>query len=207
MPDNIRRGRPQGKCHRERTAPVSTGARVKRCGKSAPRGRQRSRQGKPHREQNRIGATRASCSGPSSAPSPGLVARGGRRRPSQRNGRPVRSDPRGQNPAYRPTRAPAFPDRVFPPRASATVVSEGISRPLARPRDGAADLQPKGAKRASINSNQPNLNVDGALWIRLGVRVVPLTAHDFPCYPMSSRSVRSRPMPSVGSRPTWLSGP
>ena len=35
-------------------------ARVKRCGKSAPRFRQRRRQGKPHREQNRIGtASRA----------------------------------------------------------------------------------------------------------------------------------------------------
>src|ERR1700760_4511414 len=34
--------------------------RVKRCGKSAPRVRQRKRHGKPHREQNRIGtATRA----------------------------------------------------------------------------------------------------------------------------------------------------
>src|SRR5215510_3647690 len=33
-------------------------ARVKRCGKSAPRGRQRQRHGKPHREQNRIGAAR-----------------------------------------------------------------------------------------------------------------------------------------------------
>src|SRR5712672_216777 len=34
-------------------------ARVKRCGKSAPRVRQRKRHGKPHREQNRIGtATR-----------------------------------------------------------------------------------------------------------------------------------------------------
>src|SRR5229473_8569693 len=34
--------------------------RVKRCGKSAPRVRQRKRHGKPHREQDRIGtATRA----------------------------------------------------------------------------------------------------------------------------------------------------
>ena len=33
-------------------------ARVKGCGKSAPRGRQRRRHGKPRREQNRIGATR-----------------------------------------------------------------------------------------------------------------------------------------------------
>src|SRR5271157_2331854 len=34
------------------------GARVKGCGKSAPRRRQRRRHGKPRREQNRIGATR-----------------------------------------------------------------------------------------------------------------------------------------------------
>ena len=61
VPDNVRRGRPQGKCHRERTAPASDGVRVKRCGKSAPRVRQRKRHGKPHREQNRIGtATRDS---------------------------------------------------------------------------------------------------------------------------------------------------
>jgi hypothetical protein len=33
-------------------------ARVKRCGKSAPRRRQRRRQGKPHREQDRIGTAR-----------------------------------------------------------------------------------------------------------------------------------------------------
>ena len=113
VPDNIRRGRPQGQCHRKRTARAPARARVKRCGKSAPRDRQRERQGKPHREQNRIGATRASCSGPSSAPSPGLVARGGRRRPSQRNDRPVRSDPCGQNPAYRPTGAPFRPSSAL----------------------------------------------------------------------------------------------
>jgi hypothetical protein len=60
VPDNIRRGRPQGQCHRERTASSSDEVRVKRCGKSAPRVRQRKRHGKPHREQNRIGtATRA----------------------------------------------------------------------------------------------------------------------------------------------------
>jgi hypothetical protein len=60
VPDNIRRGQPQGQCHRERTAFSSEEVRVKRCGKSAPRVRQRKRHGKPHREQNRIGtATRA----------------------------------------------------------------------------------------------------------------------------------------------------
>src|ERR1700758_2650044 len=44
----------------ENEPPRFGAARVKRCGKSAPRVRQRKRHGKPHREQNRIGtATRA----------------------------------------------------------------------------------------------------------------------------------------------------
>jgi hypothetical protein len=60
VPANGRRGRPQGKCHRKQTAVTrareSAGAaRVKGCGKSAPRCRQRQRQGKPHREQDQIG--------------------------------------------------------------------------------------------------------------------------------------------------------
>ena len=63
---------------------------MKRCGKSAPHVRQRTWQGKPHREQNRIGTTRAACRpGPTSARSSGLVARGGWQQPSQRNGRHV----------------------------------------------------------------------------------------------------------------------
>lgn len=74
MPDNIRRGRPQGQRHRDRTArPTISGSggqvRVKRCGKSAPRTWQQGRHGKPHREQDRIGMTRCpqgrqACSGP-----------------------------------------------------------------------------------------------------------------------------------------------
>lgn len=55
VPDNFRRGQPQGQCHRERTASSPEEARVKRCGKSAPRVRRRNRHGKPHREQDRIG--------------------------------------------------------------------------------------------------------------------------------------------------------
>jgi len=54
-------------------------ARVKRCGKSAPRVRQRKRHGKPHREQNRIGAARMDgqpAHPARSSPPPGLVARG-----------------------------------------------------------------------------------------------------------------------------------
>jgi hypothetical protein len=74
-PDNVRRGQPQGKCHRKQTAfrslkqrisgPMASSSaerdrpkrkvRVKGCGKSAPRPWQQSRQGKPRREQNRIG--------------------------------------------------------------------------------------------------------------------------------------------------------
>lgn len=42
----------------ESKPPGSGRVRVKGCGKSAPRGRQRSRHGKPHREQDRIGAGR-----------------------------------------------------------------------------------------------------------------------------------------------------
>ena len=38
---------------------VLTAARVKWCGKSAPRRRQRTRHGKPHREQDQIGTARA----------------------------------------------------------------------------------------------------------------------------------------------------
>ena len=61
VPGNARRGRPQGKCHRKQTACPPAGdrrARVKGCGKSAPRRRRRRRLGKPHREQDRVGMTR-----------------------------------------------------------------------------------------------------------------------------------------------------
>jgi hypothetical protein len=90
---NGRRGRPQGKCHREQTAGAGqpAKARVKRCGKSAPRVRQRRRHGKPHREQDRIGAARVLGRKPGhparSSPPPGLVARGTERSAPQRNGR------------------------------------------------------------------------------------------------------------------------
>ena len=64
---------------------------MKRCGKSAPRPRQRGRQGKPHREQDRIGVAgeiRKDWRRGVPAPSPGLVARGALQGASQRNGRP-----------------------------------------------------------------------------------------------------------------------
>jgi hypothetical protein len=67
VPDNVRRGQPQGQCHRKQTAAARPAwalcaARVKWCGKSAPRRRQRRRHGKPHREQNRIGTARNASS-------------------------------------------------------------------------------------------------------------------------------------------------
>ncbi len=85
-------------------------ARVKGCGKSAPRRRQRRWQGKPHRERDQVGAARAPRAGLGRAIGAGWVpaaaARVGRER------RPVTGVPdewpspalgRGQNPAYRPS--------------------------------------------------------------------------------------------------------
>src|SRR5246127_5395320 len=46
-------------------------ARVKRCGKSAPRRRQRRRQGKPHPEQNQVGAAGVAGSDRVRAAAPG----------------------------------------------------------------------------------------------------------------------------------------
>ncbi len=87
MPDNVRRGRPQGKCHRKQAAPAAAGVRVKGWGKGPPRRRQRRRHGKPHREQYRIGAARNLGSGASPDQPPGLVARGAQQCASQMNGR------------------------------------------------------------------------------------------------------------------------
>ena len=63
---------------------------MKWCGKSAPRRRHRRRQGKPHREQDQVGAAgireRSRGAGRTFAPPLGSVARGARQRASQRNG-------------------------------------------------------------------------------------------------------------------------
>jgi len=67
--------------------PASTGraARVKRCGKSAPRRRQRRRQGKPHREQDQVGAAGIPFAGMPGGPS---RRRSGRSHEALGNGRP-----------------------------------------------------------------------------------------------------------------------
>src|SRR6201985_1346387 len=48
-------GNPRESATENEPLPPREAVRVKRCGKSAPRVRQRSRHGKPHREQDRIG--------------------------------------------------------------------------------------------------------------------------------------------------------
>jgi hypothetical protein len=65
VPGNARRGRPQGKRHREESALPFEKVRlrlgramVKRWGKSPPRTWQQGRHGKPHPEQCQIGASR-----------------------------------------------------------------------------------------------------------------------------------------------------
>jgi hypothetical protein len=97
--DNIRRGKPQGKRHRNETAyRPKAAARLKRCGKSAPRLWQQRWHGKPHREQDQIGTAR----------NPFPDSRPGRSREVCSNAHPRgmaihRGQPRGQNPAYRPS--------------------------------------------------------------------------------------------------------
>lgn len=72
VPGNARRGQPQGKRHREETAPLFEkvrlrlgGVMVKRWGKSPPRTWRQGRHGKPHPEQCQIGASRGGRSGAS----------------------------------------------------------------------------------------------------------------------------------------------
>ena len=74
-------------------------ARVKGCGKSAPRPRRRGRHGKPHREQDRIGTALAGFRA--------AVRVGRARRPATDvpDEWPSIAFGRGQNPAYRPSGA------------------------------------------------------------------------------------------------------
>ena len=120
MPDNVRRGRPQGKCHRKQTARHASACRVrvKGCGKSAPRPWQQGWQGKPHREQNRIGAAFQACLRTRFR----AAARVGCSR------RPVTGVPdewpspaRVQNPAYRPSDTSLLTPR-FPVDCHRTVI-------------------------------------------------------------------------------------
>ena len=98
VPDNLRRGLTPG------TVPQKTNrlrqrheVRVKGCGKSAPRTRQRERrrQTPPGARSNRGCAVPRRHRGTFSSPQPGLIARGCRRRQPQRNGHHVRESPPG----------------------------------------------------------------------------------------------------------------
>ena len=82
VPDNLRRGSDPRESATESRPPRKAragGVRVKGCGKSAPRTRQRGRHGKPHREQDRIGTTRRFAVRPVSRP---VVRVGCSRRPA-----------------------------------------------------------------------------------------------------------------------------
>jgi hypothetical protein len=113
VPGNARRGRPQGKCHRKYTAgpfrETARGARVKRCGKSAPRRRRRRRQGKPHREQDQVGAAGIPENFRKCRASLRAAARVGRTRrsatsvPEEWPSPPGIAPRAGQNPAYTPS--------------------------------------------------------------------------------------------------------
>ncbi len=114
MPGNARRGRPQGQCHRKQTAPPAdhrsaTGVRVKGCGKSAPRARRRERHGKPHREQDRIGAADPMLFGAEGQACFRAAARVGRARrpatgvPDEWSSPTLPMGGSGQNPAYKPS--------------------------------------------------------------------------------------------------------
>ena len=131
MPVNGRRGRPQGKCHRNQTAAAwrHPAVRAKRCGKSAPRPQQWGWQGKPHPEQGRIGADGAAPQGVGAGAFPPF--RPGWPREARSNagsrGMAVHA-PQGarQNPAYRPSDAAFQPQRHR--RASAAGKTPGVLR-------------------------------------------------------------------------------
>jgi hypothetical protein len=77
--------------------------RVKRCGKSAPRFRQRKRHGKPHREQNRIGTATQSVRSPQAkALSDNTAGRCLARRPGRLLEAACKCGPRGMAVTYRP---------------------------------------------------------------------------------------------------------
>jgi hypothetical protein len=110
VPVNGRRGRPQGKCHRNQTAAAwrHPAVRAKRCGKSAPRPQQWGRQGKPHPEQGRIGADGAAPQGAGAGAFPPFRPGWPREAPSNVGSRGMAVHaPQGarQNPAYRPSDA------------------------------------------------------------------------------------------------------
>ena len=101
---NARPGQPEGKRHRDQTAPAASaaGVRVKRWGKSPPRRRRRRRHGKPRQEQGQIGIARGSPPGFFRPSDPGWPPE------PAGNGGPrgmVIGPPSGgsQNPAYRPS--------------------------------------------------------------------------------------------------------
>ena len=119
----------------EKKPPYGSGreARVKWCGKSAPRAWRHGRHGKPHREQDRIGATRGvhsfgkKASGPSPDRRPGwLLEAAGNGRPRGMAVTRTGTSCAIQNPAYRP--AGVFATRYGTTRGSYVAAPLGSCR-------------------------------------------------------------------------------
>jgi len=162
VPVNDRRGRPQGKCHREQTARTPQGlrARVKRWGKSPPRFRQRRRHGKPHREQGRIGvdgeARRRVVAGAVPPFRPGWP-------------REARSDAGSRGMAVRVLRGATEPGLQAVWRHSPRKTLAFLHQPIQAPASTAGNI-------SVFRATGPRGNF-----------LSPLLSQIFPCYPMSSR--------------------
>jgi hypothetical protein len=198
MPANRRRGQPQGQCHRKQTArarpdrasPPVPRARAKRCGKSAPRLWQQRRQGKPHREQDRIGAA-VMCGTSVPARSQGSS------RPAARVGRvrrvasrvpeewPSRLARGGQNPAYRLSGLFIFP-LFFHLSTVALQCSTGF--PQSCPQEQNANIfviqNCHGLNRSTVGKYLRKKPIFPG-WPPVK-REMSLTLQAFPCYPMSA---------------------
>ena len=141
--------------------------RVKGCGKSAPRTRQRGRHGKPHREQDRIGTTRRSSARPRfQASRPGWL------REAAGNGRP-----RGMAATFAANAGPyrtRLTGRLTPSFLKFVHRIEIWSEMRGKPLGCLLFINPKSdlmETRLSRSTADPPSSVD---------------AHNIPCYPKSS---------------------
>ena len=170
------------KANRLHAGATSHRVRVKGCGKSAPRLRQRKRHGKPHREQDRIGAARArrQLQRPGrSHPPPGLVARGWERSQPQMNGRrggaTLQTEP-GLQASWQLSRGygvrPSGSGTTLTPWADGTSLGAGRARHARRnPCDASCAIGEGGlVRRLPGAGNTPNLPGPGAV-AQLGERL------------------------------------
>jgi hypothetical protein len=149
-------------------------ARAKRCGKSAPRPWQQGRQGKPHREQDRIGAAAPATAQGFPARRPGWSHEA--RRKTRPRGMVVPRQKRGQNPAYRP---------------SGVVISTPSHSRATDPQQNESGICVPRDKRLGQNraiTAKPLTNARKIARQQSLSRSFPFDAHAVPCYPMASRN-------------------